>query len=217
MAATPDVLKSKARALLDPEIAATVEVAIEADAQKQEAAARTQIMQDGAGPTAEAESIATVFLGDAFYDKLGTGRYTSRPIVQWNGMDSFILLEDKANSFSYTTAAGRLIKPRSIPTDGGSTPRILHGLRKFSPWGYGPAFIIHDWLFYAHRNKVKPDDDWQFEDTAKALGECIKCLMAVGYVDAAGKTVKLDKDEDTVYLIYQAVRSQIAKGIWDSK
>jgi hypothetical protein len=33
------------------------------------------------------------------------------------------------------------------------------------------------------------------------LAECIKTLMDAGFVAADGRTVKLDKDEDSLYLI----------------
>lgn len=211
MSATASELKGRARELLPPENARSVEVAIDADV-----AARARTRDLSGSPTANPSSILTAFLGDALYERLGTGSFVGRPTVQWNGMDSFLFLEDPATPFAFRTASGRIIRPRGIPTDGGSTPRLLHGLKNFSPWGYGPAYIIHDWLFAAHRKSLAPDNDWSFEETATALAECIKTLMAVGFQAANSTTQKLEKAEDTLYLIYQAVRSSFALDIWNS-
>nr|WP_249779640.1 DUF1353 domain-containing protein [Bradyrhizobium sediminis] len=32
-------------------------------------------------------------------------------------------------------------------TDGGSIPRIAQIFNGLSPWGFGPAYIVHDWIF----------------------------------------------------------------------
>jgi hypothetical protein len=32
-------------------------------------------------------------------------------------------------------------------TDGGSIPQPLRAIKVYSPWGYAPAFLVHDWLF----------------------------------------------------------------------
>jgi hypothetical protein len=209
MSSSAAELKAKARELLPPPIAQSVEASIDAELAER---ARNQ----HSGPSARPSSIWTAYLGDEFYGTLPTGRFTGRPTVQWNGMDSFIFLEDTATPFTYQTASARLIRPRTIITDGGSTPRFLHALKNFSPRGYGPAYVIHDWLFVAHRKSLKPDHDWRFEDTATALAESIKTLMEIGFVAADGNTVKLDKAEDTLYLIYKAVLTPIAHDFWNA-
>lgn len=203
-------LKAQAREMFDSGLAQQVEAAIEADVARKEAE-----RAESGEPTAGPSSALTLWFGDELYKTLGEGRFIGRPIVQWNGMDSFVLLVNDQKPFGYETADSRPIEPLSIATDGGSTPRILHGLRKFSPWSYGPAFIIHDWLFTAHRLKIAPDDKWTFEESARLLAEGIKSLMAIGYDNADGNRVKLDKDEDTIYLIYKAVLTPFARRIWD--
>lgn len=212
MLTSPDELKAKARDLLPPEVAGEVQSAI--DAEVAERSDREIMAQPGAART---YSAATFYLADRLYAELGSGQFSGRPTVQWNGMDSFIFLEDAAHPFSYRSASGRVITPKRMTTDGGSIPRLLHALRKFSPWGYGPAFVIHDWLFCAHHKNQPPDNNWTFEGTATALAECMKSLMENGFTDADGAVQKLDKEEDTLYLIYQAVASGFAKSIWDGR
>jgi uncharacterized protein DUF1353 len=209
MSATVSELKYRAQALFPPEIARSVEAAIDAEVTE-------RARESAAVPGPEASSILTAYLGDALYERLGVGVFTGRPTVQWNGMNSFVFLASTP-LFTYRTASGRLIEPRKIQTDGGSVPRLLHVFQNFSPWGYGPAYIIHDWLFAAHHQNLPPDNDWNFEDTATALAEAIKTLMAVGFTADDGRVQKLDKAEDTLYLIYQAVRSPIALDMWSSR
>lgn len=169
----------------------------------------------------QVESIATAFLGDALYEHLGAGTFSGRPIVEWNGYDlvarrpTFVLRPNPEAPFRYTTAAGRVIEPRLMDTDGGTIPLALHGIGKFSPWGYAPAYIIHDWLFVAHKCALPPDDDITFEQSADILGEAIKTLTVSGYATVDGAKRFFPKDEDTLYLIHTAVGSSIARRMWD--
>src|SRR5262249_41845045 len=45
------------------------------------------------------------------------------------------------------------IVPEDMFTTGGSVPRVFCSIPGLSPWGLGPAYIIHDWLFFVHRCK----------------------------------------------------------------
>jgi hypothetical protein len=130
-------------------------------------------------------------------------------------MDEFIYRVDPQEPFSYTTSENRVIAPRLMDTDGGTTPRILRGFSKFSSWGYAPAFIVHDWLFTAHKCDFAPDNSWLFEQTAWVMAEAIKTLMAVGFTNYDGATQKLPKAEDTLYLMHLGVVSGIARRVWN--
>jgi hypothetical protein len=91
-------------------------------------------------------------------------------------------------------------------TDGGSIPRLLWSVPGFSPWGYGPAYIVHDWLFAA-KHCADPAYAWvTFDDSARALGESIKTLMEQ---DIARKSPEL------LYLIVEAVKTPIAHDLWE--
>jgi hypothetical protein len=192
MLTSPEELKA-ARDMLPPQVAADVQQAIDAEVSTERSRAIA-----AAPDSVHPYSAATLFLADKFDAQLPSGRFTGRPTVQWNGMDSFVFLEDRNEPFSYTTGNGRLITPKRMSTDGGSIPQIHRALRKFSPWSYGPGFIVHDWLFSAHHANQPPDNDWAFEATATALAECIKSLMERGLTNAGGATQKLEKAEDIV-------------------
>lgn len=167
------------------------------------------------------KGIATGYLGDELYEKLGVGSFSGRLVVEWNGFDfendrpTFIFKPDPAAPFRYTASDGRAFEPCLMDTDGGTIPLILHGIKKFAPWGYAPAYVIHDWLFVAHKCNVTPDNDVSFERSADILAEAIKTLMVVGHVDYDGTTKVFPKAEDTLYLIHLAVSSLIAKRMWD--
>jgi hypothetical protein len=167
------------------------------------------------------KGIATGYLGDALYDQLGVGSFSGRLLVEWNGFDfendrpTFIFRPEPAAPFRYTTSSGRVFEPRLMDTDGGTIPLVLHGIKKFAPWGYAPAYVIHDWLFVAHKCNVTPDNDVSFAQSVDILGEAIKTLMVSGHIDYDGTVKVFPKAEDTLYLIHMAVGSSIAKGMWD--
>jgi hypothetical protein len=65
----------------------------------------------------------------------------------------------------------------------------------------------------AKKCKHEPDTDWSFAHTALIMAEAMKTLMEVGYQEFDNKVQKLEKAEDTLYLMYQAVSSFIAEDI----
>lgn len=163
-------------------------------------------------------SLATLFLADRFYRQLGVGRFEGAPTLTWNGYDAadgrpvFVFEPD---GFTYVTADGRRITPASMDTDGGSVPKVLHSFGSFNPWTYGPAFMIHDWIFVAHKCGTVPDNDIGFDESATIMAEAMKTLMEVGFRNADGEAQIFPKAEDTLYLMYQAVRSRFAKKLWN--
>ncbi|HXI69314.1 MAG TPA: hypothetical protein VNN22_03040 [Verrucomicrobiae bacterium] len=198
-------LKKRSNELFDSSLATVVNARIDAAVQ---AHSPTE--------TNAAFSLATFGLADDFYASLGIGKFTGLPTVRWNNMDDFMFIPDSASPFSYTTSKGDVIQPRLMETDGGSIPRILRGFKNFSSWGYAPGFIIHDWIFTAHKCSHTPDNKFGFGDSATILAECMKTLMEVGYTNFDGQTVRLETAKDTLYVIYLAVDSSIAKKLWDT-
>ena len=165
------------------------------------------------------KSMRTLYFANNFYKKLKTGKFVGAPAVIWNGFDA----ENKRptflyrpSDFAYVTASGRRIQPGLMDTDGGSVPKVLHSVGSFNPWTYGPAFLIHDWIFVAHQCGTSPDNDIDFDTSANIMAEGIKTLMEVGFTNIDGMTQKFPESEDTLYLMYLAVRTKIARGRWDS-
>ncbi|MCP4409310.1 MAG: DUF1353 domain-containing protein [Gammaproteobacteria bacterium] len=207
----PAVLIEKAGEMFSGLLADQVAAQITADLQQ-------AIVED---PSWQSDrSIGTLFLANIFYPKVGIGEYYGTPQVIWNGFDvkaqrpTFVY---SASNFAYTTANGRVITPGLMNTDGGSIPKVLHSIGDFTPWGYGPAYIIHDWLFVAYKCGIQPDDDVSFEESAEMIAEMIKTLMETGFVNYDGETQIFPKSKDTLYLIYQAVKSPVARALWNDQ
>jgi len=171
---------------------------------------------EGAAKSADLTAAGTILR----YKDLGVGEFSGLPAVTWNGFypdkrPKFVFVTNRKKPFSFTDSTNRKFRPGLMDTDGGSIPAILHGVMEFSPWGYGVGYIVHDWLFVAHKCKSKPDDDVTFEDSARILGEAVKTVMEVGFEDFDGRKVKFPRNEGVAMAIYTAVSGSIARKLWD--
>jgi hypothetical protein len=143
----------------------------------------------------------------ATYFSTGTGKFEGDLDVRWIKPDRFLYLPDPDHPFRFTTSDHFVITPPKMYTDGGSIPRELWAIKDFSPWAYGPAFVIHDWLFEAHHCHTPGYENLSFERSATILAEGIKTLMETGVAP---------KDEVALWLIYDGVRTPTAKALWDN-
>lgn len=83
-----------------------------------------------------------------------------------------------------------VIQPEMIYTDGGSIPRAGQMFNGFAPWGYAPAYMIHDWLFVARHCLTdgtptaaeREIQGMEFHESAEIIAEAIKALIASGQV-----------------------------------
>lgn len=95
-----------------------------------------------------------------FYEQVdGSGVITGRPTVVWTQPDKFVYVHQLNANFTFKRPNGEVIQPGSIETDGGSIPRFLWSQKDFSPWTYAPAYLVHDWMYEAHRRKVPAGKD----------------------------------------------------------
>lgn len=212
----PNELRQTASSVFSPELAEDVISKINKD---EETAKNEYYLNSGEGGFSPLGP-TTFYLGDRFYNQLETGEFTGYWKIQWNGTDKsglpkFKYLPDANEPFAYRTSLQRIITPQIMDTDGGSIPRIFHIFKNLSPWKYAPAYIIHDWIFLAHQKNISPDNDINFEDSALILAESIKTMMTSGFRDYEENIQVFEKSEDTLYLIYLAVSSFIAKKLWN--
>ena len=134
-----------------------------------------------------------------------SGQLLGTLLIQWSDESRFIYVVDPANPLRYRTKDGREIRPGRMYTDGGSIPRVFWGVKGFSPWGYAPAYIIHDWLFHQHRcGKDTAPNNFTFDEANTALDDVIEILF---------KLKKVDANEDARRLIKWAV-DHFAQGAW---
>ena len=164
------------------------------------------------------------------YVTAGLGRINRPVSTVWVGADKFVYVPGgKGYNFEFETAhSGRVIKPGMMYTDGGSIPRLAQIFKGFSPWGFGPAYIVHDWIFYARHcyldrhlpNQARYRDDTRFADvygkdgrrpitfdeSATILAEVIKTIIDNGQVLPENVPAKV---------ISAAVDSVFALALWN--
>jgi hypothetical protein len=150
------------------------------------------------------------------YGDVGLGRLGGRVVTMWVGEDKFIYVPAPKGGWFYfeTAQSGKLIEPGLMYTDGGSIPRFARAWQGFSPWGFGPAYVIHDWIFYGHhcvvdgRNDGRFNDvkDITFDESALILAQVIKTLVDHGQVP---------ENAFATDIISNAVDSTVARALWD--
>src|SRR5205085_1586544 len=126
------------------------------------------------------------------------GKLTGKLDVEWISPNQFIYTPNPSDPLTFVSTDGRRIVPQRMFTDGGSIPPVLWGVPGFSPWGYGPAYIVHDWLFTQHHCRLPGYETVFFDDSARILGEVIDTLMNTGEVP---------RDPEARVLISAAVRT----------
>lgn len=138
--------------------------------------------------------------GSINYDKVEAGRFDGSLFVMWvgeggptgDGAFVYVPAPGKELTFTRKTASGKeqVIRPTMMYTDGGSIPKIGQVFKGFSPWGYAPAYMVHDWLFRARQcvtdgKATKAESivaGIEFEESARIIAEAIKTLQNEGRV-----------------------------------
>jgi hypothetical protein len=101
-------------------------------------------------------------------------------LIKWVREDRFVFVPDESDPLTYERG-GRKIVPGAMFTDGGSIPRLFWSVRGFSPWGYGPAYALHDWLFKQHRCDLDaPPMTYTLAEANEVLDDAIRILVADG-------------------------------------
>lgn len=156
------------------------------------------------------------------YETTRAGTFTGEVAVVWltgtkgSGDGTFVYVPTEARPLTFLRPGGKTITPGMMYTDGGSIPsfaRIVNGL---TPWNYGPAYIVHDWLFRARQclndDSTNPDydavKDLDFQDSAEIIAEAIKALEASG---------RVKKDRISGALVTAAVTSPFSHRYWTAK
>ncbi len=107
-----------------------------------------------------------------------------------------------------------MIQPGMMYTDGGSIPQLAQALKGFSPWGYTPAYMVHDWLFVAKRcwedDQGTPEEaaaaNMAFPETADVAAEAIKTLIL---------EKKVKRNDFAPEVISRVVAGPITQKLWD--
>lgn len=153
------------------------------------------------------------------------GNFSGSLLVLWVGEGSgkagdgrFLFVPDPDRPLVFRRPGGRTpgaeIAPGMMYTDGGSIPKAVQFFNGLSPWGYAPAYMVHDWLFTVHHCwRLDKDDpayapygDIDFEDSYRILDEAIETLVR-------DKVVK--RNDVARSAITNAVASPVARRLWD--
>ena len=157
-----------------------------------------------------------------FYDSLKVGKFSGELNVQWYDFDKFVYIPSETKPLTFTRYNGETIIPGKMFTDGGSIPYPLRAFKQYSPWGYAPAYLIHDWLYNQNRCG---STQYEFVETSRILAEAIKTLMETYQVKqstgkyeykVASMSNLMLKDETILYSIYVAVSSKAALDSFNS-
>ena len=146
-------------------------------------------------------------LARSHFARTSSGVLTGSLTVRWYRPDLFVYTPEATAPLRFTRSTGETIQPLEMYTDGGSIPRVLWVFRNYSPWGYGPAFVIHDWLFHVNNCHLPGYPAYSLGDAAKVMSEVMKTLMRKPGFDYGSAL--------SMYLMYLAVRSPPAQSAWD--
>ena len=135
------------------------------------------------------------------YANTKPGKISGEMAVVWlkgtqggSGDGTFVYVPTEREPLTLTRPEGKVrghtITPSMIYTDGGSIPSFARMFDGLTPWHYGPAYIVHDWLFRARQclNDGSKTPEFQqvadltFEESAEIIAESIKALEDSGRV-----------------------------------
>jgi hypothetical protein len=156
------------------------------------------------------------------YATVKRGEFHGEMAVVWlkgtegPGDGTFIYVPTPGKPLTFTRPDKTEITPTMIYTDGGSVPPIARVFRGFTPWNYGPAYIVHDWLFRAKQCWESGDKSPEykvvagltFEDSATIIAESIKTLHEEG---------RVRKDDVSGAAVTAAVTSPFSYELWKKR
>lgn len=142
----------------------------------------------------------------AAYSSTAPGRFEGELMLRWVAPDTFVHVPNPDAPFRFVRANGAVIEPGAFVTDGGSVPRALWPVDGLSPWGYAPAFVVHDWLFQQHRCGPSPLDAGSFGESVTVMAEALRTLI--------GPTPSAIERERFAEIV-AATASPVARRRWD--
>lgn len=159
------------------------------------------------------------------YDEAPEGQFTGSLFVMWVeeggrlGDGTFVYVPNPRDPLTFVRGGSsdfREIRPEMMYTDGGSIPKAAQLFEGFSPWGYAPAYMIHDWLFVARHCNVDGEATqeeqkiagMEFQTSADIIAEAIKTLVRQERI----------KDNDVApRVISSTVAGPISRGFWEKE
>jgi len=164
------------------------------------------------------------------YNAVPVGRFEGSALVVWvgpgdedtSGDGKFLYVPRTGDELEFFRApsadasdGNEIIRPGPFYTNGGSIPRFVQNIRGFNAWAFGPAYIIHDWLFVVRKCANDGDPDaldqpiasMEFRETGLIMAETIKTVSA--QYDLAPETGQAGA------IIAPVTLGPISRGLWD--
>jgi len=169
--------------------------------------------------------LALAGCGFVDYKAAPVGKFEGALFVMWVdesqrglGDGSFVFVPT-ADPLRFTRGAKgtvQVIEPAMMYTDGGSIPQMAQAMNGFSPWGYAPAYMVHDWLFVARKcaldGQATPEEavvaEMPFIESAEIAAEAIKSLIAAG---------KVQPNDVAPQAISYVVAGPVSRQLWNKK
>ena len=166
------------------------------------------------------------------YNAAPVGRFEGSALVVWvgagdesiSGDGKFIYVPRRGDELVFFRGAtavasegNSIIKPDAFYTDGGSIPRFVQGVQGFNAWAFGPAYIIHDWLFVV-RKCINDEDEtalqspivnMSFRESARIMAETIKTATAQYEINPSTGSAGS--------LIAPVTAGPISRGLWNER
>ncbi len=175
--------------------------------------------------TGFALAVSVAACGTVDYDTAPVGRFEGSLFVMWigeggsSGDGAFVYVPNPAAPLTFTRSGGLPfgeIAPEMMYTDGGSIPKPAQLFRGFSPWGYAPGYMIHDWLFVARHcnldgtptNAERRMAGMEFQTSANIMAETIKTLLLNN---------RISQNDIAPRAISSAVAGFISSRIWNEE
>jgi len=174
--------------------------------------------------------LAVTACGSVDFDAAPVGRFEGSALVVWvgpgddtnSGDGEFVYVPRPGQELTFIRADGApysagndIITPGAFYTDGGSVPRAVHWVQGFNAWAFGPAYIIHDWLFVV-RKCINAEDPWglqspivnmTFQESADIMAETIKTVTTQYRID--------DSTGDAGRIIAPVTAGPVSQGLWN--
>jgi hypothetical protein len=125
--------------------------------------------------------------------------------LEWLRPNYFEFIPKKNNPFAFIRHNGEPITPRNFFTDGGSFPRLVRWNEDLDPFGWLPAYLLHDYEFDQHHCH---ETTKTLDEVNATLMEAIRTLMEMG---------KIPNDHAVFWIIYAFVNSPVVQYFWDRK
>jgi hypothetical protein len=161
------------------------------------------------------------------YENAEIGQFDGILLVMWvgetetrSGDGKFVFVPDPQRPLTFKRrnpdSTGGVIQPGVMYTDGGSIPRIGQLFNGLSPWGYAPAYMVHDWMFAARHCIVDGQDRPEY-DSVREVDFELSGLILMEAIQTLVAERKVKENDVAASLIGAAVAGSQAKRYWDDE